>query len=296
MVTIKEEPKLILKKAGNAVGTDFENHEFFEASSIRKIKNKYYLIYSSIHNHELCYATSNSPIGGFTYGGTIISNGDLFLNNLSDEKRANNYIGNIHGSIVELKGQWYVFYHRHTNRHSFSRQACAEPITIEEDGSIKQVEMTSCGLNGEPLIGTGRYEAYIACNLMTINGTGRYDKLFCRSTLSKHPYFTQDGKDRDNNPNQYIANFRSGSIAGFKYFDMKDVKKISIEIRSEAIGQVRVTHSLKSNESVAWIDITPCHEVSKFEAAASIQNGKQALFFHFYGKGRFDFLAFELKG
>lgn len=294
MVTIKEEPKLIFNKVGKAVGTGFENHEFFEASSIRKIKNEYYFIYSSVHNHELCYATSNSPVGGFKYGGTIISNGDLFLKGNSDEKYACNYIGNNHGSIVEVNGQWYVFYHRHTNRHSYSRQACAEPITIEEDGSIKQVEMSSCGLNGGPLIGMGRYETYIACNLMSKKGTGRYDKIFCGFTLLKHPYFTQEGKDRESNPNQYIANFRSGSIAGFKYFDIKAARKISMEIRGKAEGQVIVTNSLKSKEPVARIHITPCCKVSKFEANANLNNGKQELYFHFYGKGSFDFFAFEL--
>ena len=294
MVTIKEAPKLIFNKAGKAAGTGFGNHEFFEASSMRKIKNKYYYIYSSVHNHELCYATSNSPVGGFKYGGTIISNGDLFLNGNSDEKHAYNYIGNNHGSIVEVNGQCYVFYHRHTNRHSYSRQACAEQITIEENGTIKQVEMTSCGLNGGPLAGVGRYETYIACNLMSKNGTGRYDKILSRLALLKHPYFTQEGKDREDNPNQYIANFRSGSIAGFKYFDIKDVKKISIGIRGKAEGQVIVTNSLESKEPAVRIDITPCNKVSKFEAAVNLSNGKQALYFHFCGKGSFDFFTFEL--
>lgn len=296
MVTIKEKPKLIFNKAGKAVGTDFENHEFFEASSIRKIKNKYYFIYSSIHNHELCYATSDSPVSGFKYGGTIISNGDVFLNGNSDEKHANNYLGNNHGSIVEVNGQWYVFYHRHTNRHSFSRQACAEPITIEEDGSIRQVEMTSCGLNGGPLIGAGRYQTYIACNLMSKNGTGRYDKIFSRLALSKHPYLTQEGKDREDNPNQHIANFRSGTIAGFKYFDIQDVKEISIEIRGNARGKVIVTNSLESEQPVALINISPCDKASKFKASAYFNNGKQALFFQFHGRGSFDFLAFEFNG
>ena len=148
-----------------AIATGFENHEFFEGSSIRKIKSKYYFIYSCVHNHELCYATSNSPVGGFKYGGTIISNGDLFLEGNSNEKHSYNYIGNNHGSIVEANGQWYVFYHRQTNRH---------------------------------------------------------------------PYYTQKRKDRENNPDQYIANLRSGSITGFKCFDIKDTMKISIEICGKA--------------------------------------------------------------
>jgi hypothetical protein len=64
--------------------------------------------------------------------------------------------------MVEVLGQWYIFYHRHTNGTCFSRQTCAEAIEIKEDGSIPQVELTSCGLNGGPLLGRGEYPAYIA--------------------------------------------------------------------------------------------------------------------------------------
>lgn len=58
---------------------------------------------------------------------------------------------NNHGCIECISGKWYIFYHRHTHRSTFSRQVCAEPITILPDGRIPQVEMTSCGLNGGPL-------------------------------------------------------------------------------------------------------------------------------------------------
>ena len=34
--------------------TGFEGHEFFEASSIRKVGDTYYFVYSSILMHELC--------------------------------------------------------------------------------------------------------------------------------------------------------------------------------------------------------------------------------------------------
>lgn len=156
MVTVKKAPEVIFPYVANGKGTSFEGHEFFEASSMRKINDKYYFIYSSINGHELCYAISDRPDGGFEYGGTIISNGDIYLDGRSD-KEALNYTGNNHGSIVEIKGQWYIFYHRQTNKHQFSRQACAEKINIDEDGFIKQVEMTSCGLNNEPLVGKGIY-------------------------------------------------------------------------------------------------------------------------------------------
>jgi len=61
--------------------------------------------------------------------------------------------GNNHGSIVEINGQWYIFYHRHTNGMDFCRQACAEPIEIIEDGKDGDEEtgyvtniLDSCGV------------------------------------------------------------------------------------------------------------------------------------------------------
>ena len=39
-------------------------------------------------------------------------------------------IGGICGKIVEIEGEWYIFSHRQTNGHWFSRQGCAEKIEL----------------------------------------------------------------------------------------------------------------------------------------------------------------------
>ncbi|WP_368482972.1 family 43 glycosylhydrolase [Bacillus sp. MRMR6] len=294
MKTVIGDPKLLFKKKGEAAGTGFEEHEFFEASSIRKIGDSYYFIYSSINGHELCYATSKNPTGDFVYGGTIVSNGDLYLNGYSKDKEAYNYIGNNHGSIVKIKDRWYVFHHRQTNRHHYSRQGLAEPIEIKEDGFIPQVEMTSCGLNNGPLRGRGEYEARIACNLMSGKGAGRYGVYFGNVTFKEHPYFTQSGKDRENNPNQFIANMRDGAIAGFKYFLIKDIKEIAIQVRGNAKGYMNISTSLNS-EPIASIPIQSTNRFTYFSSKANIENAKQALYFTFRGTGKLDFLSFVLR-
>ena len=145
-----------------ARGTEYEGHGFFEASSIRKIGGKYYYVYSSVLSHELCYAVSDKPSEGFRYGGTLVSIADI---GYKGNAKPLNYTVNTHGGMCEVKGQWYIFYHRQTNRIKCSRQACSEKITILPDGSIPQVEVTSCGLNDGPLCGKGKNEARIACNL-----------------------------------------------------------------------------------------------------------------------------------
>lgn len=105
MLTVKEEPRHIIPY--KVKGTSFEEHPFFEASSMRKVNNKYYFVYSSMQNHELCYATSDYPDHDFVFGGTIVSNGDIGFEGRKPEEK-HNMTGTTHGSIVEIDGQWYV--------------------------------------------------------------------------------------------------------------------------------------------------------------------------------------------
>ena len=56
-------------------------------------------------------------------------------------------------------------YKRQTHGTAFSRQGCADRVVICEDGTIPQIEITSCGLNDGPLPAIGQYSAYIACHL-----------------------------------------------------------------------------------------------------------------------------------
>lgn len=281
MLTPLSEPKVTLPCRDKALG----GHGFFEASSMRKINGKYYFVYSSLIGHELCYAIGDKPDGPFTFGGTLVSNGDIGLGNHKDVKTASNFTGNTHGGMLEVNGKYYIFYHRQTNRHCYSRQDCAEEIKIEADGSIKQVEITSCGLNGGALKGSGEYEARIACNLTAKSG-GKFYGGLAKSPAGDRPYFTQSGADREENPDQYIANFCDGATAGFKYFDVKDLKKIGIKIKGNADGLFTVTD--EKGAIVAKIPVSPCESETAFYGDYVGSDGKKALFFTFNGKGKCD--------
>lgn len=292
MLTIKGEPKVIFPKEGPG---SFPNHEFFEASSIRKDGDKYIFVYSSRHNHELCYAVSDRPDGGFTFGGTLVSQGDLFMDGRIEEKDGRNYLGNTHGGMLKIGEQWYIFYHRQTNRHSYSRQACAEKLVQNSDGSFQQAAVTSCGLNNGPLIGEGRYEARIACNLWSKEGVGRYDGQAPKKRLAAHPYFTQTGKDRERDGDQYIANMHDGAVAGFKYFNFQNNSGISVEVRGIADGKIIVSTDEKFEEIIACIPVKLTGEQTIQEVQSSIGDGVKPLYFQFSGEGSIDFIAFELK-
>ena len=292
MLTVLSGPSYIgIAGEKEAIGTPYEGHAFLEASSMRKFDGTYYFIYSSMNSHELCYATSDNPVRGFQYGGILVSNGDVGLPGVPDVKHAKNNTGNTHGSIIELNGKYYVFYHRHSNRKQSSRQAMAEEIRFE-NGRFYQAEMTSCGLNGEPLEGKGTYPSYIACNLYGKKGT-RFLSMI-KHSKKDCPYLTQDGKDRESGPDQYIANMCDGAVAGFKYFDLSETREICVCVKGRATGTLYVCTEEKG-EPAAVIAIGPSGEEKNFSAALKVSGSRQALFFRFEGKGSFDFVSFTLK-
>ncbi len=291
MVTIKTPEKLLFPKEGKG---SFRNHEFFEASSIRKYDGKYYFVYSSRHNHELCYAVSDAPTEGFVYKGTLVSNGDLFPEDNRTEKEARNYIGNNHGGMLRIENQYYIFYHRQTNRNSYSRQACAEKLLRDVNGDFLQAEMTSCGLNDGPLKGEGVYEARIACNLWSKDGTGRYDVGNPKKLLKEHPYFTQDKRDGDETAKQYIANMRDGAVSGFKYFEITEPTRIKVKLRGTGNGEMLVSDRVSFEKSLRIPVRLEKGECGIFEGAAINGTGEVPLYFKYQGTGKVDFLEFEL--
>jgi arabinoxylan arabinofuranohydrolase len=200
---------------------------FFEGASPRKINGTYYLMYAD--GGILAYATSKSPTGPFAYGGPIIRNGIDYPG------------GNIHGSLCNLNGQWYIFYHRMTNNTIMSRKACAEKVTIEADGSIKEVEMTSLGFR-DSLDPYQKTSAYIACILTGGN------------------YITEF--DRDTHP---VIKNKNNCVIGFKYFDFG----------TGTDGQMTLTANVKggpaSGKMEVWID-SPKPEKGKKIGTVAIDN------------------------
>jgi arabinoxylan arabinofuranohydrolase len=154
---------------------------FFEAASPRKINGKYYMIYAD--GGLMVYATSTSPKGPFKYGGVIIRNGRDYPG------------GNIHGSLCNVNGQWYIFYHRMTNNTIMSRKACVEKVHFEPNGSIKEVDMTSMGF-ADKLDPYKENSTYIACVLTGGNYITQVDSF-------THP----------------VIKNKNNCVIGFKYYD-----------------------------------------------------------------------------
>lgn len=270
MVTVKEPAKHIILYRTR--GTDFEEHPFFEGSSMRKVGDTYYFIYSSFLNHELCYATSKYPDREFTFGGTIVSNGDIGLDGRAAEDRLN-MTGTTHGSIEKINGQWYVFYHRLTHKTDFSRQGCAEKITIDEQGRIKQVPVTSCGLNQGPLIARGTYPAPIACNI-----TNGHMPHGSNASFEEHfPHVTHCGEER------FIDEIQDDTLIGFKYFDFQGTATLQLKVKAQSEGVIEISQKLEG-EPLARLQIPQTEEWSLVTGEIPFAKGATPLYLRYHGE------------
>lgn len=282
MLTVKHPPHRILPSV--FTGTEFENYKFFEASSMRKIGEKYYFIYSTYNQHELAYATSDYPDKDFKFGGVIISNGDIGYNGRKPEDRLTR-TGNNHGSIANINGEWFIFYHRHTHKSDFSRQACAEKIKILEDGKIPQVEVTSCGLNGGPLVAKGEYPIIICCNLTNGKMPHGFDAMD-----KQLPYIVYKDKER------YITDVENHTLIGFKYFDFKGETIVGVTLKNGKVppkGEIQISTE-EWGEPLAKITVDDNTNWHDLFTTVNI-NGTKPLYLTYYGKGYIDIKTLILK-
>lgn len=226
---------------------------FFEASSIRKIKDKYVFIYSRfteegefglpLSNYTLAYAYSDNPLGPWTYGGTIIDGRGREINEQGDTIASATPDGNTHGSICEINGQWYVFYHRQTGTDEYARQAMVAPIEVKvEEGKGGKVEISEgeYNSNGFALNGLNpfeRHSAGIACwytgpkpathewpnntfyGSYVAAGYGGEEGMTKEEALASTQKYDAPYDLRYNT--NAVVNNTDGSIVGYKYFNFE---------------------------------------------------------------------------
>lgn len=283
VVTVKTPPKVVLP------GTKSWNTEaYFEGPSARKIGDLYYIVYPVRNGSGLHYATSRYPDRDFVHRGAVHSTSDYGLNGHSLWNLAYPR-GNNHGGMVEINRQWYIFDHRMTNHSDFSRQGVAEPITIEADGSIRQAESTSCGLNGRPLADSGSYPAYIACNLMSRKRFGKFRHP------QKSPFIKRDGTDGDETTESYISGMKNGYTAGFKFFDFTGGDyELTVTIRGSG-GTLDVSTQEDEKDTVGTVAFTQSESWKSYRFRCRIPSGKQALFFTYHGANSMEMLNFTIK-
>ena len=112
---------------------------FKEGPFAFKRNGLYYLTFPWVRQDKgtetLAYATSNSPLGPWDFKGIIMA------------EHANRCWTN-HHSLVEYKGQWYLFYHTNffSPKDDKRRSVCIEKLAFNPDGTIQEVKQTMRGV------------------------------------------------------------------------------------------------------------------------------------------------------
>ena len=271
----------------DAKGNLTQIRNFQEGSSMRKIGDWYVFIYAGKHpidtgdwytnnknNKDYCngtleYAYSKSVTGPYTYGGVVVFNGGDTINPSPNTIEKTYYNGNTHGSICQVKDQWYVFYHRQTTDKQTYRQAMCDPITVTVSDTgvqITQAEMTSQGAELNGLKATKEYSAGIACYLTR----GAYVNTDVEMFETLTP----------------VVNIKNSAVVGFKYLNFEE-GNYNVDISVKPLGNegfVTVVLDDPANKPVATIPIPAEGELDyvTLNAAVGQISGKHAVFFDFY--------------
>ena len=269
---------------------------FFEASSPRKVMGKYVYIFSRCYdkpvpelgvykscNGFLSYKFADSPFGPFRDGGDISFNGGEILHMADGTGTMTYRWGNNHGSIIEINGQWYVFYHRQTGVNEYARQAMLEPIDVDmgKDGrlfignvrylagepvSSGVVEMTSQGPHINGLDARKWISAGYACHIYG----GK-----CRAYV--RPVYEQ--KDDVSSP---VVNIIGGTTVGFRYlqFGANSPRTVTVVLGKAAVCRVNVRLDSYRGRIISTIDCGEDNAENTVKMNAGVI-GKHAVYFEF---------------
>ena len=269
---------------------------FFEASSPRKVFGKYVYIYSKRYevpvpelgvfepcNGFLSYRISDSPFGPFHDGGDISFNGGEIISDSEGLGTMTYKWGNNHGSIMEIEGQWYVFYHRQTGVDEFSRQAMLEPVDIAlgKDGKLyigdvrylagepvssKPVEMTSQGPHINGLDAYKWISAGYACHIFG-------------STKNANVRPVYEEKEDISAP---IVNITSGTTVGFRYlqFGPNSAGKVTVVLEEAKAVKVNVRIDSYKGRVISEVEFDGTEKEKTADVICGVI-GKHAVYFEF---------------
>ncbi len=211
---------------------------FFEASSIRQVGNKYVMVFSGYSgpdyglestNSALRYAYGDSPLGPWRSGGVLVDSRGVVPDENGEHLMTSNAAHNTHGSLQEINGQWYVFYHRPPRGYGNARQPMVAPVKIEWDKK-KVADGGTLRITGyDPYAKDEKWVAS-AADGTTYRGAEVTSEGFQVYGLPPYRYYSagyacymtdqnwmQDNHDVWDN-SMDLAGLRNGGIVGFKYF------------------------------------------------------------------------------
>ena len=218
---------------------------FFEASSIRKVGNKYVMVFSgysgpdyglSSTNSALRYAFGDSPLGPWRSGGVLVDSRGVVPDENGEHLTTSNSAHNTHGSLQEINGQWYVFYHRPPRGFGNARQSMVAPVKIEWDNK-KVADGGQLRITGYDPYAKDEVWTASAADGTTYTGAEVTSEGFQVFGLPPYAYYSagyacylsdqdwmQDNHDVWRN-DMDVAGVTNGGIVGFKYFGFGGLDK-----------------------------------------------------------------------
>ena len=246
---------------------------FFEASSIRQVGNKYVMVFSGYSGKEyglgntnsaLRYAYGDSPLGPWRSGGVLVDSRGVVPNADGSKLITTNAAHNTHGSLQEINGQWYVFYHRPPRGFGNARQPMVAPVKITWDKKpvakggqvritgydpfVKNNEWTAKATDGNEYTGAEvTSEGFNIFGLPPYNYYSAGIACFMTGGTNSNEWM-QDNHDVWNN-SMDLAGITNGGIVGFKYFGFGGLSK-------DAKGVKAFEGTKKGDDTNIYVNLT----------------------------------------
>ncbi len=224
---------------------DLKTFNFFEASSIRKVGNKYITVFSGYSgpeygigssNSTLRYAVGDTPLGPWKSGGVLVDSRAPVVNRDGSAIETSYSAHNTHGSIEKINNQWYVFYHRPPRGYGFARQPMVAPIVIDWDEKPVAEGGTAKIRAYDPYAADGTWSAKSSSGHEYTGGEVTSEGFHIYG-LDPYQYYSagyacylsdistqQDSWDIWDN-HMPIEKVKNGHIIGYKYFGFGGLKK-----------------------------------------------------------------------
>ena len=294
---------------------------FFEASSPRKINGKYVLIYSKRYEYPkpsngvfgscngfLSYKWCDTPLGDYRPGGDISFNGGEVITGPDGNGIMTYQWGNNHGSLMKVKDQWYVFYHRQTGCNEYSRQAMVEPVDIAtgKDGKIyigkityengepvssDVVEATSQGFYLDGLDAFATISAGYTCHMYDGLGKPMYQDNAEGTNKDKRVAHIRPVYEGDSSP---VVDIQSGATIGFKYLNFGTEGASKAELTGDIPAGFKISIRIDSydGKTVSVAEVTEDSKTVVFELGEKI-TGRHAVYFGFNTENAEDRAVFD---
>ena len=128
---------------------------FKEGPFIFEREGRYYLTYPWVQDktETLAYAMSDKPLGPYEFKGLIMA-------------QSPNECWTNHHSLVQYKGEWYLFYHHNDYSPAFdkNRSVRIDKVVFNPDGTILPVTPTFRGVGVTPATSRIQIDRYSACS------------------------------------------------------------------------------------------------------------------------------------